>query len=123
METENQVTVAGYISAGGQVLPPMVIWNRKKAPPQLAEMEFPKQFMAYLPTVGSIRHFSISGFENILHYTPTDRPLILLLAGHSSHYCPVTIKLAVEGGVIIFTPRPHSSHISQPLDKGMYGPL
>ena len=120
----SQITIVGCISAGGQIMPPMVIWNRKTVPPQLAQMECPGTIYG-LSTKGWIdqKLFDLWFRKHFLRYAPTDRPLLLLLDGHSSHYCPDTIKLAAEEGVIVFTIPPHSSHITQPLDKGMYGPL
>ena len=101
-----------------------MIWNRKRVPAQLAQME----------CLGTICGLSTKGWidqklfdfwlrKYFLLYAPTDHPILLLLDGHSSHYCPDTIKLAAEEGVIVFTIPSHSPHITQPLDKGMYGPL
>ena len=50
------------------------------------------------------------------------RPLLLILGGHSSHYCPDTIKRAFEEDVIVFTLPPNTTHITQPLDIGVFGP-
>ena len=43
--------------------------------------------------------------------------------GHSSHYCPQTIRFAAEKDVILFTLPPNTTHITQPLDKGCFGPF
>ena len=43
--------------------------------------------------------------------------------GHSTHYCPGLIKQAATEKVILFVLLPHSTHITQPLDKGCYSPL
>ena len=61
--------------------------------------------------------------KQFLRYAPASRPLILVLDGHSSHYCPDTLKLAAENGVIIFTLPPNTTHLTQPLDKGVFGPF
>ena len=51
----------------------------------------------------------------------------LLLDGHLSHFEPGALCLAAENGVIIFCLQPNSYHspyiITQPLDKGCFGPL
>ena len=52
---------------------------------------------------------------NFLHHTVANRPLLLLLDGHSSHYNTEAISLARESGVIIFTLVPHTTHELQPL--------
>jgi len=43
--------------------------------------------------------------------------------GHSSHYCPETIRMAAKEQVILCTLPPHTTHLTQPLDKGCFGPL
>ena len=58
-----------------------------------------------------------------LRYAPAARPLLLLLDGHSSHYCPETIHLAASQKVVLFTLPPNSTHLTQPLDRGVFGPL
>ena len=37
--------------------------------------------------------------------------------GHSSHYCPATIRSAAEEKVILFSLPPYTAHLTQPLDK------
>ena len=61
--------------------------------------------------------------KHFLKNTPLARPLLLLLDGHSSHFCPDIVRLAAEEKVIIFTLPPNTTHLSQPLDKGCFGPL
>ncbi len=57
---------------------------------------------------------------HFLRYAPAAR---LLLDGHSSHYCPETLKLAQKQGVIMLALPPNTKHLTQPLDKGVFGPL
>lgn len=105
-------------------MPPMVIWNRK--------------VLALEPTQGEVEGtmYGLSGngwmdrelftlwFQNhFLNYIPTARPILLLMGGHSSHYCPNTIRLAAQERVILFALPSNTMHISQPLDKGCFGPL
>ena len=54
---------------------------------------------------------------------PPIRPLLLLMDSHSSHYSPLAVKLAAEENVILFALPPNTTHLSQPLDKGVFGPL
>ena len=44
---------------------------------------------------------------------PQARPLILFMDGHSSHYCPDTLALARENGIIIFMLPPDTTHLAQ----------
>ena len=43
--------------------------------------------------------------------------------GHSSHYCPEVIRMAAAEKIILFTLPPNTTHLTQPLDKGIFGPL
>ena len=121
---KSQVTVVGCVSASGQCIPPMVVWDRKTLSPDLAVGEVP----------GTIYGLSKKGWmdselfhlwfqRHFLRYAPAVRPLLLLLDGHSSHYCPETIRLAAEENVVIFTLPPNTTHLTQPLDKGVFGPF
>lgn len=67
--------------------------------------------------------FNIWFSKHFLRYAPRARPLLLLLDGHSCHYCPETIRLAASEQVIIFAFPPNMTHLTQPLDKGCFGPL
>ena len=60
---------------------------------------------------------------HFLRYAPQERPLLLLLDGHSSHFCPETVHLADEHDIVVFILPPNSTHLLQPLDKGTFSPL
>ena len=84
---KSQITGVGCISAAGVTIPPMVIWDRK--------------------TLDLFNNLLCSHF---LRYAPPIRPLLLLMDGHSSHYCPDTICYAEEQEVIVFTLPPNTRH-------------
>lgn len=98
---KSQVTVVGCVSAGGQCLPPMVIWNRKNLPPELASGEVPGTIYG-LSSEDWIDQelFHLWFTDHFLRYAPPVRPLLLLMDGHSSHYCPSTIRCAAKEKVI-----------------------
>ena len=119
-----QVTVVGCVNAAGLCLPPMVIWDRKTLALELCEGEVPGTVYG-LSDRGWINQelFDIWFSNHFLCYAPSARPLLLLLDGHSSHYCPATIRLAAAQQVIIFALPPNTTHLIQPLDKGCFAPL
>ena len=45
---------------------------------------------------------------HFLSYTLSCRPLLLLLDGHLSHFCPEVIRTAAAEGVIVFALPPHT---------------
>jgi len=122
--TKDQITVLVCSSAAGYALPPFVVFDRKNLNIKLTEGEVP----------GTVYGLSSNGWMNsdlfsewfkghFLCYAPASRPLLLLLDGHKSHYCPEFIRLAASEGIIVFTLPPNTTHISQPLDKGPFSPL
>lgn len=122
--TKTQVLIAACVSATGQSLPPFIIWEGKTMSPELAVGELP----------GTEYGLSDSGWMNstlfalwfrkvFLRYAPATRPIIPLMDGHSSHYSPDAIKLAAQNEVILFTLPPNTTHLTQPLDKGVFGPF
>ena len=120
----SQITVVSCCNAAGYAMPPMVIFDRKKLAPELTLGEVPGTLYG-LSSNGWIdrdlfNHWFTSHF---LAYAPPVRPLLLLLDGHSSHFNPSTIERAAAEDIIIFCLPPHSSHLTQPLDKGCFGPL
>ena len=97
---KSQVTIVGCVNAAGACILPMVVWNRKTLAPELTEGEVP----------GTIYGLSSNGWmfdkwfsNHFLRYAPCVRSILLLLDGHSSHYCPDTIRLAAQEKVIVFT--------------------
>ena len=60
---------------------------------------------------------------HFLRYAPPVRPLLLLMDGHSSHYCPEAIRVAAKEKVILFTFPPNTTHLTQPLDCSIFDPL
>ena len=67
--------------------------------------------------------FELWFLHHFLPHAPAARPLLLLLDGHSSHYNPAVIRKAAQEKVILFCLPTHSSHETQPLDKGPFAPL
>lgn len=119
-----QVTVAACVSASGQSIPPLIIWKRKKMTPDMATGEIPGTQYAFSDKGWMNGSIFFSWFKkHFLRYAPASRPLLLLLDGHSSHYNPDVINLAAENGVIVLTLPPNTTHLTQPLDKGVFGPF
>ena len=51
------------------------------------------------------------------------RPVRLLLDGHDSHIDLYTSKFARDKDILLYAFPPHTSHITQPLDIGIFSPL
>ena len=121
---KSQITVVGCVNAAGYCIPPMVIYGgRKTLSAALVQNEIPGTIYG-LSSKGWIdQDLFDQWFDHFLCYAPSARPLLLMLDGHSSHYCPNTIHRASENEVILLALPPNTTHLTQPLDKGIYGPL
>ncbi len=85
-----QITVVGCVSAGG------IVWPRKTMPPSLAVGEIPGSVYGLSDSGWMNQHLFCRWFKcHFLRYAPAARPLLLLLDGHSSRYCPETLKLDI----------------------------
>ena len=119
-----QITVVGCCSAGGNALPPMVIFDRKTLKPILSFGEFPGTHYGLSKKGWIDSELFDLWFNNLfLPHAPPVRPLLLIMDGHSTHYQPSVIRKAAEEHVILFCLPPHTTHLTQPLDKGCFGPL
>ena len=108
-----QISILACSSAAGYALPPYVVFDRKTLNQELTCGEVP----------GTVYGLSSNGWmdtelfkhwfmDHFLKYMPSSRPLLLLMDGHSSHYCPKMIRAAAAEGVVVFTLPPHSSFMS-----------
>ncbi|ODQ70194.1 hypothetical protein LIPSTDRAFT_58111 [Lipomyces starkeyi NRRL Y-11557] len=52
-----------------------------------------------------------------------NRPRLLIMDGHSSHITGDMVALCMESGIDLLILPPHCSHLLQPPDVGVYGPL
>ena len=67
--------------------------------------------------------FEIWFKHHFLMHVPSCRPILLMMDGHSTHFQPSVVRMAAKEEVILFCLPPHSTHLTQPLDKGCFGPL
>ena len=123
-DSKSQITILGCANAAGYAIPPFVIFNRETFNKELCTGEVPGTIYGTSANGWMNRSLFTKWFLNhFLTYAPKIRPIILLMDGHSTHYCPDLIKQAATEKVILFVLPPHSTHITQPLDNGCYSPL
>ncbi len=119
-----QITVLACASASGYILPPMVIYDRKRLTQELTKNEVPGTIYGLSDKGWINSDLFLQWFElHFLTHAPPARPLLLLLDGHSSHYQPDLVRLAAKAGVILFVLPPNTTHFVQPLDKTVFGPM
>ncbi|XP_053389486.1 uncharacterized protein LOC128552471 [Mercenaria mercenaria] len=128
-ERSKTVTVIGAANAVGNHVPPFYIFPGKRWYDSLLQGAAP----------GSDAGMSESGFVNrklfetylTRHFAKhvglsrgQDLPKTLILYdGHKSHFSLTLTNWAKDYNVLLFVLPPHSSHITQPLDVGIFGPM
>lgn len=66
----------------------------------------------------------ISWFRNVfLVNCGQQRPVLLVMDNHDTHVSLDVIKIAADNNVTLIGLPPHTTHILQPLDVGIMGPL
>ena len=121
---KSQITILACASASGYSIPPMVIYDRKSLQPDMTAGEMPGTFYGLSDSGWMNGELFEEWFKHhFLVHAPAIRPLLLLLDGHVSHYNPCTLKMAAEEGIIVFCLPPHTTHLLQPLDNGVFSSL
>ena len=120
------VTLIGCTNALGNSLPPYFVFKGKRYSEELLEGSTPGTKAAMSDSGWSNREI----FQKYLteHFLPLanpapDRKVLLLYDGHASHISPTLINWARENNIILFVLPPHTSHLLQPLDVGVFGPF
>ncbi|XP_043212121.1 uncharacterized protein LOC122378365 [Amphibalanus amphitrite] len=124
-ERGKTVTVICAANAGGQFVPPAMIFPRARMNASLMNGAPP----------GAIGMCTKSGWTDedcfvkwLQHFISTVRPStdnrhLLILDGHASHKSLHAVELARESGVDLITLPPHCTHRLQPLDVSWFKPL
>ena len=115
--SKSQITILACVSGSGQALPPMIILSKKTMSPDMATGELQGTLYGFSNNGWTNSHLFHKWFEKqFLRYIPAIRPIL-------SHYCPDTLVTAAENGIIIFALPPNTTHLTQPLDEGVFGPF
>ena len=121
---KSQMTILACANASGYTIPPMVVFDRKHLQAEMTAGEVPGTFYGLSDSGWMDAVLFKEWFTNhFLVHAPSARPLLLLLDGHASHYNPTFLKMAAEEGIIVFCLPPHTTHLLQPLNNGVFASL
>ena len=121
--SKSQMTVMACTCAAGYPIPPLIIFDRMTLNDSMTKGEVPGSIYGLSRNGWITRKIFCEWFQHFLNSIPSVRPVILLLDGHSAHYCPDTIRMAAKEKVILCALPPHTTHLMQPLDIGCFAPL
>ena len=122
-ERGTHTTAVCAMSAAGQLVPPMLIFARKRMKDELVDGGPP----------GSIGRCRDSGYidkdlflEYLQHFVSQvkcskEHKVLLILDGHTSHTKSIAvIDFARDNGIILMSLPPHTTHRLQPLDTSLF---
>lgn len=120
------VTFVGMISAAGGAVPPVFVYPRVRNPQEYLGDEYPTSAIALGNKKGWM---TCDLFPKVLqHFTnavkcSVENRVLLLLDNHQSHISVEAIKFCREKGITLLSFPPHTTHRTQPLDVGVFGPF
>lgn len=117
----NNLTIISAMNAGGDTIPPMIIFPYVDYNDFVLDGAPPETIGAMNSSGGSSEDLFLEFFRHFLRYAKPskDLPCIVLLDNHESHMCLPVHQLAKEKGVILITFQPHENHKVQPIDEGV----
>ena len=123
------VTVIECISAAGHKIPPYVIFKGQNLMTSWLPENRPPGWMFAANASGWtnnyhgmkwIKHFDVSTSETL---PSPDEYRLLLCDGHDSHISADFVSFCIQNRIDLLLLPPHSSHLLQPLDVGVFAPL
>ena len=127
-ETKEQITVLVNISAAGSYLKPMVIFpGLTYRNVNLESIDASKFFIGKSVSGWMTADTFFSYIANCLYpelmEKEVDFPVIVFLDGHSSHVNMALSEFCREKRIILYCLPAHASHLMQPLDISVFGPV
>ena len=114
-------TILACVSASGYVLPPVMIYPRKKLPPpNVCEGAVPNTLFCNSENGWMNAELFLEFFKFFLANIPPIRPVLILMDGHGSHMSIDVIERARADNVHLLCLPAHTTHILQPLDVGVF---
>jgi len=122
------ITAFECVNAAGNALSPMVIFKAQNTNSAWIPKDTPQSWQFSTSTNGwtSNSHgleWLKRVFEPESKKVSGDRPRLLIMDGHSSHITGSFIAFCIEKDIDLLILPPHCSHLLQPLDIAVYGPM
>jgi hypothetical protein len=109
-------------------VPPLVILTGKNVSPQWIPKDLNESFYFSASEKGwtsmTIREeWLYKVFEPFTREKARGRKRLLICDDHNSHVSSKFIRVAIDNDIEVILMPPHSSHLLQPLDIGIFGPF
>jgi len=121
------VTVIECACADGSSIPPMVIFKGENLMSSCIPTTAPKGWYFSCNTKGWTSNVHGGKWLVLFNSWTADKAnkkkRLLICDGHDSHISAEFVRYCMDNDILILLLVPHSSHITQPLDVGVFGPL
>ena len=120
-------TVLGAGAADGARLPPFILYKGSHlylrwTNGRLAGAVYSTSDSGWMDASNFDQWFGKLFIPSVRHLLSTG-PVVLFVDGHHSHLTLQLIQHARRDGIQLFCMPPHVTHVMQPLDVGVYGPI
>ena len=113
-------TILACVAASGFVLPPFMIYPRKRVTENIKDGAFPGTQFHCSDTGWVNADLYLEWFKFFLSSIPPARPVLLIEDGHASHISIEVIELARKNEVYLLCLPSHTTHILQTLDIAVF---
>ena len=124
--SREHITMLPCFNACGQWMPPYFIFPGKRVPVTFNPLEggvegsiFSMTETGYMDTQTFYMWFANHFIPNL----PPARPVVLLIDSHDSHLDLETFQLAQKNGICLYALLKNATHLVQPADVGLFGPM
>ena len=122
------VTAVECICADGSSVPPLIIFTGETFVRQWVPANFDSTWKFSNNTKGwTSEHHAVEWFTKCFEPATREKAngqyRLLICDGHGSHTTPEFLAHAIEHQILVVLLIPHSSHLAQPLDATIFGPL
>lgn len=125
-DTREQVTVLGCASSDGSLSKPFVIFPGVRPNFEFQDVN-PDDYVVGSSANGWMSADCFFGWlANHFYPSVVNKvafPIIVFMDGHTSHINLAVSEFCREKNIILYCFPPHASHVVQPLDVSVYGPL
>lgn len=116
-------TVLPCVNAAGEFGPGLIIFKGVRMIDGLKEGALPNFSVGLSPSGWINSELFLRWFKMFAEGCTSEKPVILIMDSHASHFTPEVMEIAAQNEVIIVALPSHTSHILQPLDISVYRPL
>lgn len=124
--SKEHITVLPCFNAAGQSMPPYFLFQGKRIPTSYNPLEggvpgsaFSMTEKGYMDAATFYMWFA----NHFLPHLPPARPVVLLVDSAEAHIDFHTFELAQENGIFIYALLKNATHLVQPADVGLFGPM